>query len=735
MKRFRWLKIPALLAALFIICACFILSNSAICANEKLADTSQKYTNKIIKKAISKAQIFLIREINSQGFIKSEPKLSAPDFGLKTLIAYCALLDSNYKIKNNSKLKLGIKALLNLKPKNIKTLSWQKIFCTKLNSNSGKIVAKNCDNILLNCIKPKIQVSNKITYSHLNTDCNNQITALATRALLTGCTQKLNQKLLLRIQKYWQNQQQPSGGFGYKFHIRNGRKWTNPYGSITAAVLNSYILCLSKIDKKYSSIDFYKVDKNAISWLSKNFQYRNNPQKNQQGYYDWIYQLNLLSDKTGLWTIGKISWHSKVCALLIRGQNLDGSFGYQKDIIKTSLGLSVLAKQFRKILITKIVSPNSINRYFPDAKLISDSISKTFEKSLTWQAVKPENISNLTKGRIILITGDALLDLTPKQLIALKSQIEAGALLVTNSVKNDAAKNENINKIFNQLFPNYPLKKLDKNSILYKIRKNNILFSSLTSINNDIRNLAILLPCDFSNFFTNSISNNSKKLYNTFNNIFLYISANNNSFKISRVYNRNPKVSPTSKLNLYHINHRGNPNPEPFSLHNIKVFLRNKKINFEYSKLTNISKIPAGYIAFLTGTDDMTFSKNNINSFKTFINSGGKIIVNSAGTSKKFDTSFRTLISNFATLKKLDTNSNFYKTSPSLKKVKIQNKKGRTLTIQPIIYSIIVDSKIVGYYTPIDLSSGMVGYPLLGLKCYTPNAARSIFFAIIKSLN
>ena len=731
MHKFRWSKIRILLLFSLGLCTFSIAKQMKTFVEPSLDLPRTKNFAKVVRKSVTKTQKFLISEINTKGLIKSEPKETAQDFGLKSLIAYCGLLDSGIKIESD-KLKFGIKHLLELEPKNLKVLSWQKLLCTKLNTKESSKVAKKCDKIILDCIKPNIQVSNKITSNPKASQCNNQITALAIRALLTGCTIELEQKFLIRVLEYWQSQQLKNGGFGFKFHIREGKPWTNPYGSITASILNSYILCLAKLIEENSSKFSSKnsLDKKAINWIVKNFRFRLNPNKNMQGYYDWIYQLNLLSDKTGLRRIGEISWYSKVANLLTKSQNYNGSFGFQKDIIKTSLALSVLAKKSRPIFITKLITSKVCDRYLPDAKFIADTVSKTFENPVSWQAVKIQNLNSQAAGRIIYIRGKDLIFLTNNELKLLKSYLLKGNLLVTNIITSDADKNEKLNIIFRKLFPQYHINKIKKDSTFYKIRKSNIALKNLSCINNGIRNLVIAFDDDISKTIFNTKAANHSKLINSINNLYAYISSNSKSFKIDIVNSKNSSHFIKSELKIFHINHRGNPNPEPAGFAQMKDFFINKKINFNYSKPISICKIPEKSIAYLTGTSNFSFSKTELDSFKKFLKSGGKIIANAAGSSKDFDKSFRAIISKFATLEKLEPKSNFLKEYPGLIRVKYRTIKSRKLRI----YSIKLDGKIVGYYSSVDISAALAGYPLLGLKSYTPSYGRNLFYAFVKSL-
>jgi hypothetical protein len=201
------------------------------------------------------------------------------------------------------------------------------------------------------------------------------------------------------------------------------------------------------------------------------------------------------------------------------------------------------------------------------------------------------------------------------------------------------------------------------------------------------------------------------------------------------------KIQATKKLKVARLMIGDNPDPEPGGWQRLAAILHNKnKID-----LTTFNAKPdelmAAKIAHLTGTSAFTLSEDVRVVIRSFVQSGGTLIVDAAGGSSEFAASaeneLHTIFGKDA--KELDnplpTSADIYKV-PGFSPESIAYRSfARDILLrnarQPRLRGITINKRLHVFYSREDLSAGLVGQPVDGVYGYEPQAATELMTAML----
>ncbi len=143
-------------------------------------------------------------------------------------------------------------------------------------------------------------------------------------------------------------------------------------------------------------------------------------------------------------------------------------------------------------------------------------------------------------------------------------------------------------------------------------------------------------------------------------------------------------------------------------------------------------------LAVFTGTESFSFSEEEREAIKTFVEGGGTLFVDAAGGSKEFNASFTDEINGMfrqgrrsISLRELAVSAPVYQLDGfKIVKVSYRRKTARTLDVNkrdaPALQGIIIDGRTVVIYSPQDITAGLVGFSSGCVDGYSPASAYAI---------
>jgi hypothetical protein len=258
-------------------------------------------------------------------------------------------------------------------------------------------------------------------------------------------------------------------------------------------------------------------------------------------------------------------------------------------------------------------------------------------------------------------------------------------------------------------------------------------------LGNGAREFMILLPSvDAAKAWQMQDNRSRAESFQLGSNILLYaVEKQNLKFKgETHVVQRDPtKASKSAKV--ARLEYAGNWNPEPGGWQRLSNLLHNNKsldLNLEPVKLGSAKLDSSFKIAHLTGTAGFKLNDAQRGEIKKFVDGGGTLIVDACGGSSAFgqaaEAELAAIFPEGRSMTAIDKKHASLADAGDLELRKAAVKvlgKSRA----PTPKGIESNGKIRVFYSPIDLSTGMVGQPIDGVAGYSPESATDLMRSIV----
>ncbi len=132
----------------------------------------------------------------------------------------------------------------------------------------------------------------------------------------------------------------------------------------------------------------------------------------------------------------------------------------------------------------------------------------------------------------------------------------------------------------------------------------------------------------------------------------------------------------------------------------------------------------------MTGTEDFSLSGKKIRALREYLTRGGTLIADAAGSSRAFAEAFRReILSPIGPARRLPQDSAFYRAGPySIDTIHYRRATAvgweKDEKPAPRIEAVYLDGRAAVLFSPDELTAGLLGYPLYGLKGLRPDSAR-----------
>ncbi len=579
--------------------------------------------------------------------------------------------------------------------------------------------------------------------------------------------------------RYWDAVSTNDGGFRY----RTGGGGAS--GSMTCAGISSWIIIQENLANAQDAVDGDRAaccgnDKRldrveqAIEWLANKFRVRSNPGQGHAGsQFYYLYGMERAGRLAGRRFFGAHDWYREGAEELLRKQNrMAGSWqgsGHSERIesIATSLALLFLSKGKRPIAIGKAAwsEDDRWNRHPKGVHYLTRRLEKEWNQRLNWQTVRTADAStdDLLEAPVLFISGRKALELTEKEKTTLKEYLENGGFLFAEACQGegcgDAAFDDAFRDLMAEILPDSNLEPLPPDHPIW--RAHYPLFPDeerpLLAMQSCCRTSVIYCPANLSCYWSldrPAIAPNprlKKRIESCIQigvNVVTYATGKELQDK-----GETPKLASATdsllagrSLVLPKLAHGGGSDDAPNAWRNVlreisdRVGLRvepNKKLIAP--TLEQLAEHP---FVFMHGRAGFTFTDQEREALKTYLDVGGFIFADSICSSPQFTASFRKEMQLLTgqTLKPIDASHPIWtdqRFGYRIDQVTLQKRdpgaKGGFLREQrpPELESIEVDDQLRVIFSPHDLSCAMENTSTSQCDGYTRQDASRIATNVI----
>jgi hypothetical protein len=483
---------------------------------------------------------------------------------------------------------------------------------------------------------------------------------------------------------------------------------------------------------------------NAEDWVGMHFDEITTPQE-----YWTIAQIAGIG---GNRYFGRIDWfHSIAPRILSRAG--PGEHGEIDPIIYESQCLLFLVFGSAPVAITKLDYESGRHHSGNWNERPSDVLNFTrwagneMEARLNWQVASLSMpLEALQDSPILYLAGDGVLRLTDADVDKIRQFVLQGGLILGNADCGSVVFKNSFVRLGQKMFPLYEFRELGKDDLLFtgepfrKFRGS----PKVLALSNGVRDLMLLLPTGDPAWAwqANSFLLNPDQ-FGIGADIFGYATdgggfRNKNNTYVVRP---DPTVTPTRTIRLARLMVGDNPDPEPAGWERLAAILHNQpyRIDLRVCPVNPGDSLAGFQIVHLAGTTAFKFTPAERRALIDFTHRGGTLIIDAAGGSQAFaDAAENELHNMFGNaLAWLPPNDPVYNL-PGSPIAQVRYRRFAMLTLvgsmrTPHIQAAKLGNRTTVFFSPFDLSAGLVGEQIDGINGYSPDSATALMRNIILS--
>ena len=701
-----------------------------------------------LDRALKAATGFLLGRIDPNGKCRAEPMEEDPRFGGKTALSVQALLTAGVDPEKSEPLARAIGWLGRAKLTGTYAIATRAAAWALLRDPNAAALLKRDTAWLLRAMNDQGGYTYTSSGGRASEAWDNSNAQMALLGVAAGVRRgaEVPPAYWQRAERYWTDQQQLDGGWGYRTNPRTLTART--YGSMTAAGLASLYLCFDQLRAdqfvRCTPMPQYQPIDKAMAWLGQHFTADENPQKGVEWYYYWLYTAARVGLASGHKYFAAHDWYAEGRRALLARQNPGGSWGYGDCIAETAFALMFLARGQAPILVNKLQYDGQWNARPRDAANLAAWISETFERRVGWQVVNLKSPpADWHDAPILYLSGAGPIQLTAEQIDKIRTYVLQGGTLLSEATCNSGDFTLDMGKLYGRLFPDYPLIRLPETHTLYSAHFLPPTGAWLSGVSNGVRMLAVHAPRELSLAMQLGPKKLRLPLFQLLANIYMYATDRGNLRPRGATYWPVAEpIQPRATIRVARLGHGGNSDPEPLAWQRMGILMGNRhKVRLDVAGPVPIAKLDAKThpIAHITGTDAFELTGDEAAALRRFFAAGGALIADAAGGSRLFTES---LIKHVYPLVpggkpgELARGHPLYLKGPyELDRVSFRSDYARTLGDSqrnfPRLRVVVQGRRLAIVHSREDLTFGLLGAPAFKLIGYTPASAEKLMTNIL----
>jgi hypothetical protein len=552
------------------------------------------------------------------------------------------------------------------------------------------------------------------------------------------------------VADHWRKCQLENGQWDYGFRMARGRMPAMPGGratnwgttSMTAAGTASLFVAeeFIQLAGPYPKPDVGRPPMSdslakAMQWWNEG---DNGVSVNGQWGYT-LYGIERVGLASGYKHVGTHDWYRELAAQAIAKQKDDGS--WQESLVDTSFALLFLSRGRHPILMNKLSYDGFWANRPRDTANLARYAGKRIEREFNWQVVSlAADWTDWLDSPVLYIGGHLPVKFTNEQLDKLRTYVEAGGTIFTHADADSESFNTFAAELANKLFPQYELKALPPDHVLY-----NVLFDvksrpPLKAVHNGARLLMVHSPKDIARSWQRRDYVRAKEFFDLGVNLFVYAAGKRdfrNRLDIGRVSLSH--AAATMTVPVARVRYPGNWNPEPGAWRQYAGWFKQQtgmalRLNEVLLKELSPTDAPG---AHLTGSGPYKFTADECAAIKRYVEGGGVLVIDSCGGGKTFnDLARATLEAVFkdGDLKAVSHGHPLVNTGAagmedvSIPQVRVAERERKSAVN---MVQMLRAEKGCVLLTPVDITCGMLGVTAAEVTGYTTPYARSLMKNVI----
>jgi len=321
----------------------------------------------------------------------------------------------------------------------------------------------------------------------------------------------------------------------------------------------------------------------------------------------------------------------------------------------------------------------------------------------------------------------------------------AGGLVFTHADSDSASFNLFAEDLARRLFPEYEMRDVPPDDLMYtgqyRIKPP---LPKLRGVFNGSRWLMIHSPKDINTAWQTRAEKIERKNFEIALNTFAYATGGMVDLpnRLASTYIPAPQDQPGSTITFVRLQHGGNWDPEPFAWQRFARWLQWETdigLNITAMKIGDL-KPGSASVAHLSGTYANACSDGEIATLRAFVESGGTLLIESVGGDEAFrDSVQKLLLPKLLNGQAMDDvkpehpllaggAEGLEKVQPIALRAGTTDRQGASPTMK---IATIGKGRVI--FTPLDLTSGLLGVNSMGIAGYRPQTSQSIVRNIILS--
>ena len=703
-----------------------------------------------IERAIGAAVRFLASQVGDDGKVAGEYPQSDKRclFGGKTALCLYALLSAGEAPKPDAAAGRALEWIVNAKLQGVYPVAMRACAMSALKGAAGR-------ERLAGDVRWLVEAADSngaYTYTHQGGRRGDTYDNSSSQIALAGVWAGVSKGIEVpadywrKVQQHWLDQQQIDGGWGYRIAPQAVR--TRTYGSMTAAGLASLYACFDILHAdqyvRTTGPSEYKPIGKALEWLADNFQSDENPRHGVEWYYYWLYCVQRVGMASGYKYFGSYDWYSSGAAELLRLRHDDGSWGVGDAgdrVAPTAFALLFLAGGRHPVLFNKLQYAGNWNSRPRDLANLTRWLTYTFEKPVGWQVVGlNSSLEDWHDAPILYISGAGACELSDTQVQKLRQFVLEGGMILSEAAGNSGAFSLDAAKIYERLFPRWPLKRLADKHPIYSTQFPTTEPTGLSGVHNGIRLLAVHSPRELSLALQLGPKKEHVPTFQLLANIHL-LAAGREALRPrgTSLWPKARDFRPAATIRVARIEHAGNCDPEPLAWQRLAIIMGNRRgIRLDVSEPMPAAKLDAKDwpLAAMTGTEAFTLSSAEAAALMKYLSDGGTLIADAAGAVPEFAESFRKQVVPLVpggVAELLEEDHPIYKgvvDGRVLYRDEFAQALGPGAT-KGRLRGVSDGKRVAIIYSPDDLTAGLVGYAGYRLRGYTPRTAVDLMINIL----
>lgn len=483
----------------------------------------------------------------------------------------------------------------------------------------------------------------------------------------------------------------------------------------------------------------------GMKWLVDNFDKVPSEDRGKGEFpFSTLFAYERVAVASGLRKFGDKDWYDKGANWLLEKQKDDGSWPKEfGSTTSTALAVLFLSRGQSPLALSKLnysTDGKAWNARPRDASNVSRYVGRQIEKEINWQAVsiteKPEEWHD---APILYLSGAGDIPLDEAGRDKLKQFILQGGVIVGNVENGNKTFADAFRKLGQTMFPAYEFRELPADHVIYTHeqfpRSKWKTPPSCLGLSNGVREFMLLLNGDPAKYWQSQNFAVHEAEFQLLSDIFLAWSDPMHLHKRGERYwmTADSSIKATKTIKLARIKYNGNWDPEPAGWQRLAAALRkDKKVDLQVSPV-DIAGLHDFTTAHLTGTGSFKLDAVQRSQLASFINTGGTLVVDSAGGGDVFAEGVTNELNqlNLGKLETVDKADPLYAGMAHVEYRPIVRSVVKDLTDAPRVQVIKLNGRPAIFFSHEDLSAGLVGEAIDGVVGYQPATASEIMSRLL----